>query len=110
MISMNLAGVEAAVDPLLRAAHQRIERVLQASGSGTFPAADEDRNALLLSLQAQLRQSLRDCMAKTFALELAVAGRHGLLIGGSGEERFAFFHANWWIRNLPVPCSSNIRF
>ena len=33
-------------------------------------------------------------MAKTFALELAVAGRHGLLIGGSGEERFAFFHAN----------------
>jgi type 2 lantibiotic biosynthesis protein LanM len=88
------AGVLVVVDPLLRAASHRIGEMLQVSRSGTFPVGEEDRNALLLSLQAQLRQSLCDSLANTFALELAVAGRRGLLIGKNGKERFAFFRAN----------------
>jgi type 2 lantibiotic biosynthesis protein LanM len=79
------------VAPLISAAHRNVRTALETAPAGVVPTAATDRDALLDSLEGSLRQRLYDALVKTLVLELAVASRHRVLVGNTGEERHAFF-------------------
>lgn len=81
----------AAVEPVIAMARDRIDAALRGPMSGIGPAASEDRAALIASLELGLRRRLFDVISKTLVLELAVAGRRGILAGNSSEDRYSFF-------------------
>lgn len=81
----------AAVVPVLTSARGRVDAAIRESTHGLCPASEGARAALLGSLEANLRERLYNAVSKILVLELAVAGSRDALVGGSAEQRFAFF-------------------
>jgi type 2 lantibiotic biosynthesis protein LanM len=80
-----------AVEPILAPARGRVRAAIQDCAQGLCPASEDGRATLLQSLEARLREQLYNAISKTLVLELAVAKKRTALIGGSPEQRFAFF-------------------
>jgi type 2 lantibiotic biosynthesis protein LanM len=84
-------GLLMSIGPLLAKARHYIDVALQGSASGVCPTPEENRVALVASLELSLRKRLYDVLSKTLVLELAIASQRNVLAGKSPQERFAFF-------------------
>lgn len=84
-------GFLAALEPIMTRARASVRSQLSRTRSSLIPRGRKDQRELSSSLEQTLRERLSLAVTKTLVLELAVAGRAGLLKGGTPEERFAFF-------------------
>jgi hypothetical protein len=84
-------GLLAAFGPIILAKTASLRGQLSRGGCSLLPSNEKCVLELASSFEIALRERLARAVTKTLVLELAVAGRAGLLKGDTPEERFAFF-------------------
>jgi type 2 lantibiotic biosynthesis protein LanM len=84
-------GLLVALHPIIAPKTASLRSQLSCGGSSLYPSSEKSVQELALSFEEALRDRLALAVTKTLVLELAVAGRAGLLKGDTPEARFAFF-------------------